>query len=71
MHLAGRECQRDIAQQAGAGALEHGGEVADVEERRGHLSTGSKRSFSPSPSWLKESTVRNKVISGKTSTHHA
>ena len=40
-------------------------------EAGAHRSTGSKRAFSPSPNWLKESTVRNSVISGNTSTHHA
>ena len=66
--LARRDIERDSAQQAAA-APDAQFQSADRQET--HRSTGSKRSFKPSPSWLKERTVRNSVNSGNTSTHHA
>ncbi len=67
-HFARRHIQRHAAQQGGA-VLQPDSEVADGQKT--HLSTGSKRSFSPSPSWLKARTVRKRAISGKTRTHQA
>ena len=68
-HFALRHRQRHIAQQTVWRAPHAGRQVAYLQ--KAHRSTGSKRSFNPSPSWLKLKTVRNSVISGKTSTHQA
>ena len=59
---------RDAAQKRRA-LLQADRQVAN--DKRAHLSTGSKRSLSPSPSWLKARTVRKRAISGKTRTHQA
>ena len=67
-HLARRHAERDASQQ-GRAVLKPDREVADGQVA--HLSTGSKRSFSPSPSCEKDRTVRKSVMSGKTSTHQA
>ena len=67
-HLSGCDIQRNAPEERRAFFQTHG-QVADGQEA--HRSTGWKRSFSPSPSWEKERTVRNRVISGKTSTHQA
>ena len=48
-----------------------GREIADVDDGAHRFSIGSSHWRNPSPSWLKASTVRNRVRSGNTSTHHA
>src|SRR4029079_2919782 len=70
MHLTRVNGERDGAQQAAATA-QSDTEIVDFEIRGCHLSTGSKRSFRPSPNWLKARTVRNRAIIGNTSTHQA
>ena len=68
-HLPRRHVKRHVAQDHWT-VFHPDIQVADLKITP-HRSTGSKRSFNPSPSCEKLSTVRNSVISGKTSTHHA
>ena len=67
-HFAHFHRQGHIAQQ-GPAALDPCRQVAHL--KKAHRSTGSKRSFNPSPNCENDSTVKNSVISGKTNTHHA
>ncbi len=71
-HLARGEAQRHVAQDRRAAfAVGDGGKPGDGEKGAHRRITGSSARRSPSPSWLKASTVRTRAASGAASTHHA
>src|SRR5579883_1216357 len=73
MHLASADDERYPAQNRPvAVAQRNGAERLDGQSRHRHRrNTGSRLRASPSPSWLKATTVANSAASGAASTHQA